>query len=253
MRARTPRGRWRLLALLSMTAGAVDAIGFLALGGLLTAHITGNIVVVVAHYLTGGFGEVGPLMAVPVFIVVLGGATAAAAAIGNAGDKARTPLLLVHAALLAGALGIGVAFGPFADPDRPMALLVGMLAVAAMATQNALVRLALPGAPSTAVMTTNTTQMIVDLVTLARGRGEPDGLARSRRRAGLTAPCIVGFVVGCACAGTLAAHVGLWALAFPVVLAVLAVVLGERAGDDDSGAEDSRARHDRDALHIETS
>ena len=61
---------WSLVAVLSMTAGAVDAIGFLGLGGLFIAHITGNIVVVVAHYITGGFSRIGPLIAVPVFIVV---------------------------------------------------------------------------------------------------------------------------------------------------------------------------------------
>jgi uncharacterized membrane protein YoaK (UPF0700 family) len=55
---------WLLPAILSTTAGAVDVIGFLALGGLFTAHITGNVVIVAAHYVTGGFSQVGPLLAV---------------------------------------------------------------------------------------------------------------------------------------------------------------------------------------------
>jgi len=102
-----------------------------------------------------------------------------------------------------------------------------MLAVAAMAIQNALVKLALPGAPSTAVMTTNTTQLTVDLATLAWGRGKPDGLAQARRRAGVTLPCVVGFVVGCATGAALEIYCGLWALALPLVLAAAAVPLGE--------------------------
>src|SRR5947207_1207808 len=171
---------WLLPAVLSTTAGAVDVIGFLALGGLFTAHITGNVVVVAAHYVTGGFGEVGPLLAVPVFIAVLGVVTLASAAAAKAGYGPRRGLLALHAALLAGCLGLGAQFGPFTDADRPMAVLVGMLAVAAMATQNALVRLALPGTPSTAVKTTNTTQLVVDLATIARGLGKPDDLARAR-------------------------------------------------------------------------
>jgi uncharacterized membrane protein YoaK (UPF0700 family) len=54
-----------------------------------------------------------------------------------------------------------------------MAGLAGMLGVAAMAIQNALVKLALKGVPSTAVMTTNITQLNVDLATLARSRRTP--------------------------------------------------------------------------------
>src|SRR6266704_6395091 len=175
------RSSWLLLTVLSTTAGAVDVVGFLALGGLFTAHITGNVVVVAAHYITGGFYQVGPLVAVPVFVTVLGTVTVAAVAIERAGYGSRRGLMVLHAGLLAGCLGLGVAFGPFADADRPMAVLVGMLAVAAMATQNAFVKLALPGAPSTAVMTTNTTQLTIDLATLAEGRGQSDDRAKARR------------------------------------------------------------------------
>jgi uncharacterized membrane protein YoaK (UPF0700 family) len=219
-------GDWLLTAALSMTAGAVDAIGFLALGGLFTAHITGNLVIVAAHYVTGAFSEIGPLLSVPVFIVVLGVVTLATGTIEGVGHRSRRPLLALQAVLLATCLGLAVSFGPFANADSPMAVLVGMFAVAAMATQNGLVRLALPGAPSTAVMTTNTTQLTIDLATLLRGRGEPEGLARARRRACATFPSIVGFVAGCAAGAVLEVQFGLWALTLPVILAVLSVPLG---------------------------
>ncbi len=232
--------RWLLPGILSTTAGAVDVIGFLALGGLFTAHITGNVVIVAAHYLIGGFSEVGPLLSVPVFIAVLGAVTLAAGAVQKEGSSPRRALLVLHAALLAGCLGFGVAFGPFANADSPMAVLVGMLAVAAMATQNALVRLALPGTPSTAVMTTNTTQLTIDLATLAGDWGEPDDLARARRRAGVTFACVVGFVAGCAAGAVLEVHFGLWALALPVVLAALAVPLGELWSDGRVAQRDTR-------------
>jgi uncharacterized membrane protein YoaK (UPF0700 family) len=214
-----------------MTAGAVDVIGFLSLGGLFTAHITGNVVVLAVHYVTGQFSEVGPLLAVPVFIFVLGVVTLASEMMEGAGLRSRQALLVLQAALLAGCLGLGVGFGPLTDADRPMSVLVGMLAVAAMATQNALVKLALPGSPSTAVMTTNTTQLTIDLVTLLWKRGEPDELASARHRAGVTFPSIVGFVAGCAPGAVLTIRFGLWALALPVVLATLAVPLGELRAD----------------------
>ena len=233
----TPGGGWLLPAVLSTTAGAADVIGFLALGGLFTAHITGNVVILAVHYVNGCFGETGPLLAVPVFVVVLGLVTLAAVEAEKVGYQSRRALLFFQAVLLAGCLVLGVQFGPFADIECPMAILVGVLAVAAMATQNALVKLALPGAPSTAVMTTNTTQLTVDLATLARGRGEPDDLARARHRAGATFPCVAAFTGGCAAGAALEVAFGLWALALPVALAALAVPLGELASGGGPGPE----------------
>src|SRR5262249_36671335 len=157
----------------------------------------------------------------------LGAVTLACVAAEKAGHGSRRPLLLLQATLLVCCLGLGAGFGPFADPDGPMAVCVGMLAVAAMATQNALVKLALPGAPSPAVMATNITQLTVDRATAAWGRGEPDDIARARRRAVVTLPCVVGFVAGCAAGAALEVQCGLWALALPVVLAAVAVPLGE--------------------------
>jgi uncharacterized membrane protein YoaK (UPF0700 family) len=95
-----------------------------------------------------------------------------------------------------------------------------------MATQNVLGKLALKGAPSTAVMTTNITQLTIDLATLVRSRGDADELAKARSRARMTFPCMVGFVGGCAAGAVLEVKLGFWALALPVVLSALAVPLG---------------------------
>jgi uncharacterized membrane protein YoaK (UPF0700 family) len=221
-----PRSSWLLPTVLSTTAGAVDVIGFLALGGLFTAHITGNVVIVAAHYVTGGFSQIGPLLAVPVFMAVMGLVTLASSAIARTGSYPLRPLLLLETALLAGFLLLGVGFGRFPDADSSMAVLAGMLGVAAMATQNVLVKLALKGAPSTAVMTTNITQLTVDLVTLVRSRGDAGELAKARNRTRMTFPCIVGFVGGCAAGAALEVRFGLRALVLPVVLSALALTLG---------------------------
>jgi uncharacterized membrane protein YoaK (UPF0700 family) len=218
-----------LPAILSTTAGAVDVIGFLVLGGLFTAHITGNLAIVAAHYTTGGFTQIGPILAVPVFIAVLGVVVLVFGGMDGTGNSRRS-LLLLHAALLAGCLGLGLGLSPLRNADSPIAVLLGMLAVAAMATQNAMVKLALVKAPSTAAMTTNTTQLIIDLATLARGQEDPNDLADVRQRARVTFLCIVGFVGGCVAGAVLESHLGLGALTLPVVLAALAVPLGEFEG-----------------------
>ena len=87
------RGDWLLPFVMSVAAGAVDVIGFLALGGLFTSHITGNVVVVATHYATGRFCEIGPLLAVPVFVAVLGAVALASGAAAKAGGM---PLRSVH-------------------------------------------------------------------------------------------------------------------------------------------------------------
>lgn len=220
------RSGWLLPAVLSTTAGAVDVIGFLALGGLFTSHITGNVVIVAAHYVIGGFGQIGPLLALPVFMAVMGVVTLAASAIARPGTTLLRSLLLLQTALLAAFLLLGVGFGRFTNADSSMAVIAGMLGVAAMATQNVLVKLALKDAPSTAVMTTNITQLTVDLATLVRSRGDADELAKARRRAPITFLCLLGFVGGCATGAALQVKVGFWALALPVVLSAFAIPLG---------------------------
>jgi uncharacterized membrane protein YoaK (UPF0700 family) len=219
------RSRLLLPALLSMTAGAVDIIGFIALG-VFTAHITGNLVILAAHYVTGRFGEIGPILSVPVFMFVLGVVTLAFVA--KPTPIARRALLALQALLLAAFLGFGVGFGPFPDTDSPMAVFVGMIGVAAMATQNALVRLALHGSPSTAVMTTNTAQLTVDLAMLIRGRGQQTDVSQVRSRADATLASVLGFVVGLVLGAILEIHSGLWSLTFPVILSALSVPLAER-------------------------
>ena len=186
---------WLLVAVLSMTAGSVDLIGFLAFGGLFIAHITGNIVILAAHYITGGFSRIGPLIAVPVFIVVLG------TVVWLFEDKPKhqtlRALLILHAALLTGLFAVSTAFGPFANPGGALAASVGMLGVAAMATQNALVKLDLPGFPTTAVLTTNTVQLTIEFTTLLRGNTLPEQMALARRRIRMTLPLRVVRRAGC--------------------------------------------------------
>src|ERR1700733_16064895 len=61
-----------LPGVLSIVAGSVDVICFLGLGGLFAAHITGNLVVLAAHIVTGRTTPLAPILSVPVFIAVLG-------------------------------------------------------------------------------------------------------------------------------------------------------------------------------------
>ena len=87
MTAITPAApRWLLPLLLSLVAGAVDAIGFLGIGGLFAAHVTGNLAVLAAHFVTGLFGQIAPLLAVPMFMAVVYLVTLGAGRLQRFGD-----------------------------------------------------------------------------------------------------------------------------------------------------------------------
>lgn len=214
-----------LPTVLSTIAGSTDAICFLGLGGLFTAHITGNLVVLAAHVVSGGAARVAEILSVPVFVVALGLTRLVASGLEGIGISSLQPLLLLQFLLLAGVLGLSVAAGPGIDPNAAGAILGGMLGVSAMAVQNALVQISLKGAPSTAVMTTNITRFTMDVGEVVLGR-RPDDVAEARRRAKHTWPAIVGFAGGCGLGAACEAVVGLWSLALPTGLALLALTMG---------------------------
>ena len=61
----------RVAALLSFVAGYVDTVGFIALFGLFTAHVTGNFVLIGASFVAGTDGGViAKLLALPVFLPI---------------------------------------------------------------------------------------------------------------------------------------------------------------------------------------
>jgi uncharacterized membrane protein YoaK (UPF0700 family) len=208
----------------------VDVIGFLGLGGLFTAHITGNLAILAAHVVSGGAAPLAPMLSVPVFMGVLGLTRVLVGGLEAIGLASLRPLLLQFL-LLAGFLVLCVAAGPRLDPNAAHAILAGMLGVAAMAVQNTLVQISLTGAPSTAVMTTNVTRFMMDVGEVLLGR-DPDEVARARRRAKYTWPAIVGFTVGSGLGAACEAAVGLWSLALPTGLALLALAMGVAATRD---------------------
>jgi uncharacterized membrane protein YoaK (UPF0700 family) len=207
-------------ALLSFVAAFVDTACFIGLFGLFTAHVTGNFVLIGAAIAEGHDAvAINKLLALPVFALSVA-ATAWAVAALRARRRAPLALLLGVQALLLG-VAAGLAFErPNGSPiDKPAALWMGMLAVAAMAVQNALMRLALAELPPSTVMTGNVTQFVIDLVAL---RSPTDGNARSAARGRLTRmwPGIAAFIVGSVAAAAAFAAVGLRSLAVPTVLCV---------------------------------
>jgi uncharacterized membrane protein YoaK (UPF0700 family) len=172
-------------------------------------------------------GDEAPLarvISVPVFIVVLAMTRLLAGGLERLRVALLPPLLFLQFLLLASLLALCVFGGPRLDPNGANTAAAGMLGVSAMAVQNALVQIALKGAPSTAVMTTNITRFIMDVGEAVLGRSPNDG-AKAGERARRTGLAIAGFVVGCGLGAGCQAVAGLWSLTLPAGLALAALAM----------------------------
>jgi uncharacterized membrane protein YoaK (UPF0700 family) len=213
----------RLPTLLSVIAGMVDLIGYLTLGNVFTAHITGNLVVIAALVVRGGRMNSAQVLAIPIFIFAVAATWLLARVSGRRGPGLARLLLLIQFLLLAGVLIFSVIAKPAANPHGLMAGIAVMIAVSAMACQFALLRLALPVAPSTAVMTGNLTNTVLSLLDRLPRTQPLMTCDTERLRSSLQ--LLIGFFAGCVVAAAAVSLLGEWAWSFPVALAGVAVTL----------------------------
>jgi uncharacterized membrane protein YoaK (UPF0700 family) len=212
---------------LSAVAGTVDVIGFVSLK-IFTAHITGNLVVIAAQLVSGGAPSMDLIIAVPVFIVAVAVVWLIARIFDQRGYSRVRVLLVFHLLLLTCVLIYSVTNHPDANPRGSAADVAAMIAVSAMACQFALLRLAVPGAPATAVMSGNLTNTVLSLAdSLARREGGQDAREQLKRSLELLLPFFAGCLAGAGAVSWLAD----WAWALPVLLAGAALLLVPRRRD----------------------
>ena len=201
----------------------VDVIGFLSLG-LFTAHVTGNLVVIASLLVRGGPPKIAQILAVPVFMAGVAAVWLIAKASGRRGPALIRPLLVVHFFLLACVLVFSITCNPRAIRNGLIPGIEAMIAVAAMGCQFGLLRAAVPGAPSTAVMTGNLTSGVLSLLDILSPREALTEGASERLRK--TVELLVSFCVGCIVGAFAVSRLGDWAWSLPVAVAALAVMLG---------------------------
>lgn len=202
----------RLPLLLSAIAGMVDLTGFLSLGKVFTAHVTGNLVLAAADLSHGEQASTIQLLVVPTFAFAVGAAWLVAR-VSRRHDRSPLRALLWCQFLLLACIVV----------SRSTAGVTAVIAASAMGCQFALMRLELPGSPSTAVMTGNVTDSVLALLdAIASGRSS-DRLKHSVQ-------VLAGFTGGCVIAGFAVAWMkhGAWAL--PASLAGVALFCREREG-----------------------
>lgn len=217
--------------ILAAIAGFVDTLGFVALFGLFTAHVTGNFVLIgagIAGYAQGVFLK---LIVFPAFV---GGVVCSSLLVRSLSERrarytARV-LYTVQAVLMFGFCAAGVWATPLSGPDDLPAIVAGVLGAWAMGVQNAHPRLIQrPSVPNT-VMTGNVTQAILDAVDILSIGTAESVRAAARARLGKMMPAICAFAIGAAAGAFGFRYAGFWALAAPAfALAGLACAAGPSA------------------------
>ena len=216
----TKRSRSQGMAL-GFLAGYVDTLGFLALFGLFTAHVTGNFILIGAALADPSRSSVLlKFLAFPAFVAGVVLARILTVLVERRGAAALRPALLLELLLLLGFMVFGMAAAPVGADAGPLAMTAGLLGAAGMGVHSATSRLLLGHLAPTSMMTGNVTQLVIDAVDLLRGADDP-GL--KVRFAKFLWP-LAAFAVGCAAAAFAYRWFGFAGLALPaLILAALLV------------------------------
>jgi uncharacterized membrane protein YoaK (UPF0700 family) len=207
---------------LGFLAGYVDTLGFIALFGLFTAHVTGNFILIGASLAQGGQASILlKLLAFPAFIAGVAVARVVVAMIEARRGPALRWALALELALLAGFMGCGLAASPVVHQGEPLAMIAGLLGAAAMGAHSAISRLLLGHLAPTSMMTGNVTQIVIDSVDCLRGAADP-GLGQ--RFAKFIWP-LLAFAIGCVAAAFAFQAFGFVALTVPLVILVALIAL----------------------------
>jgi uncharacterized membrane protein YoaK (UPF0700 family) len=207
----------KLPGALALLAGITDVTSWILLGGLFTAHVTGNLVLVAADVVTGAQPHLAAVLALPVFVVTVVVATAVARKLAGRDGPMQRLLLGAQALLLVVAAVLSFTGTASASPQGGLALAIGLCAVCAMATQNAYLHLAFPKAPTTSVMTGNLVVAIIAVFDLASSRGKSASALNHWKD---TWPLLAGFIGGCLVGALASTLLGDHAALVPAALAV---------------------------------
>ena len=207
-------------ATLSFVGGFVDVVGFIALFGLFTAHVTGNFITLGLEMVHASKLAIAKLLAVPIFIVMVALTRLFVLHYERKGESPWRAMLLAQAALLACFMIAGGMTTPHEDPNDFGPVIAGLLGVAAMAVQNAGSRLILQNHGPTTMMTGNTAQAVIDLVDILRA--PPEENPQARKRVKLLVPAILAFTAGALLGAYGYVTFSFWCLLIPIV-ALLAV------------------------------
>ncbi|MFZ6733555.1 YoaK family protein [Undibacterium sp. Ji42W] len=208
---------------LGFTAGYVDTVGFVALFGLFTAHVTGNFVLIGSELAHPSHGVLIKFLAFPAFILAVALARIVAVKLEASGKSAARALTGMQLLFLLVFMLLGWLSTPVQSTDAVLPLVAGIAGAAAMGIQNAASRLVWTELAPTTVMTGNVTQIVIDLVDILRGSAVTGTKARLWK---FLWP-VLAFGVGAVGGAFAYRYAGFFALGLPVVILCLVFGLAE--------------------------
>lgn len=208
--------RTRMTAMgLGFLGGYVDTLGFVALFGLFTAHVTGNFVLIAVALADASQASILlKFLAFPAFVGGVAMARLLIAAAQRSNGPALKLALGLQALLLAGFMLCGYLAEPVGNTMTPLAMAAGLLGTAGMGAHSATSRLLLAQLAPTSMMTGNVTQLVIDSVDVLRGAAD----SGTSERCGKFFWPLCAFAVGCIVAAFAYLAFGFLALALPIAI-----------------------------------
>ena len=206
--------------IMSAISGFSDVFCFIALQHLFTAHITGNIVLIITYAIDKTPGLVSRALAIPVFIII---ASIASFIIESRGvSKFNYRVWLGFEAILFLALMFsGIYLGHMMAVDSITFVIASMLPVTAMAIHNTIMKTYLYRLPPTTVMTGNLTGFVVDITALLIKKNKKNrNVIQNLKK---TSWVLAGFIFG----GSLSLTylwINFYAIPFIIILIVIAIL-----------------------------
>ncbi len=215
---------WFISINLAVIGGYVDTVGFVALSGLFTAHVTGNFILIASELIGIEHGIWIKLMIFPAFIL---GVILTRLITLVTPEKNLTKVILLEALFLFAAMIFGLAAPSVHPIDSLPGMMAGLLAAIAMGMQTTQGRLVLIHASPTTVMTGNITEAVINLVDIL--------VVPSRREKWLsrihlifTLSLIASFAIGAILGAFAFYFFSFWALVLPVLQLAFTAYLVQR-------------------------
>ncbi len=159
-------------ALLNSVGGGIDAIGYIALFGFFTAHVTGNLVVAGASWVEGDPGLWIKLMAIPIFFL----SVLVCKLLIDKGSKLLqnnhlvSSIFLLEALLLFLFMVAGIYFEPFKNAGAPKLAITAYIGLTALAIRNTSGKTLLKDMAPSTVMTGNVTSLGIEMADFLSGK-----------------------------------------------------------------------------------